>query len=92
MGSESMIRDSGPMHTFVKEWDEFSSKISKIARNLESCCSEARSVLQDEYSGKLIAQIEDFTEVLTNTVKQGEAPVRELERSAKTLDELEELR
>lgn len=85
-------RDSAAMHRFVKEWESYSQEIRSIARKLQSCCGEARGSLKDEITGKMIAQIEEFAEMLIRTVAQGDEPVRELERSAKILDELEELR
>lgn len=83
-------RDPDDMLRFVKDWDEYSQKISQIARNLSSCCSAARSSLRDEASRKLIDRIEEFEKTLNRTVQQGEQPVRELERSAKTLKRLED--
>lgn len=85
-------RDSEAMHQFVREWENYSQEISAIARNLQSCCSSAKGSLRDEVTGRLIDQIEQFAETLVRTVQQGDEPVRELERSAKTLDELEEIR
>lgn len=85
-------RDPAAMHQFVKDWENYSQEISAIARRLQGCCSAARGSLKDDVSGKMISQIEEFADMLVRTVQQGDEPIRELERSAKTLDELEELR
>ena len=85
-------RNTQDMHKFVKDWDDYSHKISAIARDLSNCCSEAKNSLRDEVTRRLMDQIEEFADTLVRTVQLGDEPVRELERSANTLDELDEIR
>ena len=83
-------RDPKAMHAFVKQWDEYVNSIQSAVRDLEVCCSSARSVLKDAYTSKIIAKLEEYGPEILRAVQQGDEPVRELERSAKVLDELDE--
>ena len=83
--------DPDEMFRFVKAWKEFREKSLIIASDLQNDVDTARGTLKDKYIEKSLKKIEELCTTLKSCTYEGDEMVRELERSAKVLKELEEL-
>ena len=88
--SDRVERDPKAMHQFVKEWESYEQDVAQAVRDFETCCQGARGVLKDAYVTAIIDRLEGYSKEILQAVQQGDERIRELERSAKVLDEIDE--